>query len=165
MKHIIVPFALVLSLSATAQQAGTTIPTSEELQTAVAADLSALNAHYHGLASFRIDKRDRLVADYMQDGSPYRTDIAYFDFLDASTCSYNAEEKTLMLQCQDERSKCIDKEIHKTRVISPTGRMNLPIPSGDEQGAKARTLLAKLVEDKQNEQLTRLAEVNTRGRK
>ena len=165
MKHTLLPIALIIGLNAAAQEAPASIPSSESLQAVVTNDLAALNAHYKGLVAFHIDKRDRFVADYLENGEPYRTDIAYFDFLDASTCGFDAEEHTLMLRCQDERSKCIDKEIHKTKVISPTGRMNLPVPSGDANGEKARTLLAKLVDDKQNEQLTRLAEVNTRGGK
>lgn len=163
MKQTLLPIALLIGLNAAAQEASVSIPTSEALQATVTNDLTALNTHYQGLVAFKIDKRDRLVADYLEGGSPYRTDVAYFDFLDATACAYNAEEKTVTLQCQDERSKCIDKEIHKTRIISPTGRMNLPIPAGDANGEKARALISKLVEDKQNEQLTRLAEVNTRG--
>jgi hypothetical protein len=163
MKQILLPTLLLTASFTFAQDAPEPQPTADALETAVSAELLALNAHFEGVVSFRIDKRDRLVADYFQEGSPYRADAAYFDFLDAGTCAYNEEERTLVIQCQDPRSKCIDKEIHKTGAISPTGRMNLPLPTHDPQGEKARLLLAKFVEDKQSAQLTRLAETNTRG--
>ncbi len=163
MKHLLLPSLLLVATFANAQNAADAELTADALDAAVINDLSALNAHFSGVVSFRIDKRDRLIADYMSGGSAVRTDIAYFDFLDASTCAYNEEEKTLMLQCQDPRSKCIDKEVHKTRIISPTGRMNLPLPASDPRGEKARELLVKFVTHKQDAQLSRLAETNTRG--
>jgi hypothetical protein len=164
MKHILLPSLLFIGTLANAQDVSTPEPTADALEAAVSRDLSALNAHFTGIARFSIDKRQRLVAEYLDNGIAYRTDIAYLDFLDASTCSYNEEERTLMLHCQDPRSKCIDKELRKNGTISPTGRMNLPVPAGDERAEKARQLLSSLVEHKQSEQLTRLAEVNTRVR-
>lgn len=137
--------------------------TADALDAAVTSELIQLNAHFNGIMSFRIDKRDRLIADYTNAGSTYRTDIAYFDFLDASTVIYNEEEKTLMLQCQDPRSKCIDKEVKKSGAISPTGRMNLPLPANDPKGEKAREILSRFIQHKQDAQLSRLAETNTRG--
>ena len=163
MKHLLLPSLLLAATFANAQNVADSELTADALDAAVINDLSALNTHFNGVVSFRIDKRDRLVVDYMSGGSAVRTDIAYFDFLDASTCAYNEEEKTLMLQCQDPRSKCIDKEVHKTRIISPTGRMNLPLPANDPRGEKARELLVKFVTHKQDAQLSRLAETNTRG--
>ncbi len=165
MKHILIPCMLLCMLNATGQSNDVVIPSADALQASVGSDLVALNTHFAGTANFQIDKRQRLVVDYLASGKPYRTDVVYIEFLDAATCSYNAEEKTLTLQCQDERSKCIDKEIHKTGVISPTGRMSLPLPSSDPTGEKAKGLLVKLVDDKQNEQLTRLAETNTRPKR
>lgn len=162
MKHVLLS-SLLLAAAATSAQSTAQEPTADALDAAVASDLTALNAHFSGIVSFRIDKRDRMIADYVNGGSTYRTDIAYFDFLDASTCAFNEDEKTLMLQCQDPRSKCIDKEIKKNGAISPTGRMNLPLPASDPKGEKARELLVRFVQHKQDAQLSRLAETNTRG--
>lgn len=163
MKHLLLPSLLLTAAFAHAQNNPDQQLTADALDAAVISDLAALNSHFSCVVSFRIDKRDRLIADYISSGAAVRTDIAYFDFLDASTCAFNEEEKTLMLQCQDPRSKCIDKEIHKTNIISPTGRMNLPLPSTDAKGEKARALLVKFIEHKQDAQLSRLAETNTRG--
>ncbi len=162
MKHIVFPALLLATTLLNAQNLAQE-PTADALDATVINDLAVLNTHFSGIVTFRIDKRDRLIADYMNGGSAYRTDIAYFDFLDASACIFNEEEKTLMLQCQDPRSKCIDKEIKKSGTISPTGRMNLPLPAGDAKGEKARELLVRFVERKQDAQLSRLAETNTRG--
>ena len=163
MKKLLLPSLLLTAMFANAQNSTDQQLTADALDAAVVNDLNALNAHFSGVVDFRIDKRDRLIANYLSGGSTVRTDIAYFDFLDASTCAYNEEEKTLMLQCQDPRSKCIDKEVHKTRVISPTGRMNLPLPASDARGEKARELLMNFITHKQDAQLSRLAETNTRG--
>ncbi len=163
MKHLLLPSLFLAATFTNAQNATDPQLTADALDVAVISDLTALNNHFSGVVSFRIDKRDRLIADYVSGGSTVRTDVAYFDFLDAATCAFNEEERTLMLQCQDPRSKCIDKEIHKTNIISPTGRMNLPLPSSDPKGEKARELLVKLIEHKQDAQLSRLAETNTRG--
>ncbi len=156
MKHLLLP-ALLLTTTCTFAQS-----TAEELAASATTDLARLNEHFAGAVKFRVDKHQRLVADYMNGGSVYRTDIAHFDFLDAGTCAFDQEEKLLVIQCQDPRSKCIDKEVRKTGTVSPTGRMNLPLPAHDPTGTKARELLVKLVETKQNEELTRLAETNTR---
>lgn len=162
MKHLLLPSLFLAATFANAQNATDPQFTADALDAAVISDLTALNAHFSGVVSFRIDKRDRLVADYISSGSTVRTDLAYFDFLDASTCAFNEEEMTLMLQCQDPRSKCIDKEIKKSGTISPTGRMNLPLPTSDAKGEKARELMVKFIEHKQEAQLSRLAETNTR---
>lgn len=163
MKNLFLPTMLLASMTVVAQNGKAPEPNADALEVAVAQELAALNVHFNGIAHFNIDKRQRLVVDHLQNGAVYRTDIAYLDFLDASTCSFNEEERTLMLHCQDPRSKCIDKEIRKVGSISPSGRMDLPVPAGDERAEKARALLTALVEHKQSEQLMRLAEVNTRG--
>ncbi len=163
MKNALLPSLLLAATLANAQSSTGQDLTADALDNAVISDLAALNTHFNGIVNFRIDKRDRLIADYMNGGSVYRTDIAYFDFLDASACGFNEEEKTLMLQCQDPRSKCIDKEIKKSGAISPTGRMNLPLPATDAKGEKAQELLVRFVQHKQDAQLSRLAETNTRG--
>lgn len=145
-------------------QAPAANPSSEDLAAAVNNDLSTLNAHFNNVVRFKLDKRDRLVAEYLDNGSAYRTDLVYIEFLDASGCVFDGEQKVMTVRCQDERSKCIDKEVHKTGAISQIGRMELPLPANDPTGEKARQLLAKLVDDKQAEELTRLAETNTRER-
>ncbi len=165
MKQFSLPILAFLTLGVQAQNNDQTIRSAEDLAATVSTDLASLNEHFAGQARFKLDKRDRLVAEYLNNGVAVRTDMVYIAFLDAASCAFNIEEGTVMLQCQDPRSKCIDKQVQKSGVISPTGRMNLPIPAGDAEGAKARALLIKLVEDKQSEELTRLAETNTRERR
>jgi hypothetical protein len=165
MKQLALPLLALFALGAQAQDTDQAIRSAEDLAATVTNDLASLNAHFAGQARFKLDKRDRLVTEYLSNGVVVRTDVVYIDFLDAASCAFNPEEGTVMLQCQDPRSKCIEKQVQKSGVVSPTGRMNLPIPAGDADGAKARALLMKLVEDKQSEELTRLAETNTRERR
>jgi hypothetical protein len=120
----------------------------------VDADLLALNTHFSGVATFALDRDDRLATEYLSNGEPYRIDQVYVEFLAPSSFAYNEEEHTVMLLCADDHAKCIDKEIRKTGVISPTGRMNLLPPPGDPHGAKAIELLTRLVNDVQAEQRT-----------
>ena len=120
----------------------------------VEADLLALNAHFIGTATFAIDRDDKLITEYTSKGEAYRVDQVYIEFLAPSTCMHNAEENTVMLQCNSDNAKCIDKEIRKSGVISQTGRINLPTPAGDPNGAKAIELLTALVNDVQAEQRT-----------
>mgnify|MGYP001160597792 CR=1 FL=1 len=155
----LLPCALLAFSAVNAQK------TASGLEAMVNDDLAALNVHFDGLMRFTIDKRDRLVADHLINGSSQRTDMAYVEFLDASTCAYSAEENQLILQCQDPRSKCIDKEIKGKGTVSPTGRLSMALPATDAKGEKARELLVRLVEHKQDAQFSRLAEANTRERK
>ncbi len=120
----------------------------------VEADLQALNAHFSSIATFTLERDDRLITEYTNNGEAYRVDQVYIEFLAPSTCSHNAEENTVMLQCNGDHAKCIDKEIRKSGVISQTGRINLPTPAGDPNGAKAIELLTALVNDVQAEQRT-----------
>ncbi len=165
MKQFLLPILAFLTVGAQAQNSDQAIRSAEDLAAAVSTDLASLNTHFAGQARFKLDKRDRLVAEYLSNGAVVRTDVVYIEFLDAASCAFNAEEGTVMMQCQDPRSKCIEKQVQKSGVISPTGRMNLPVPTGDAEGVKALALLVKLVEDKQSEELTRLAETNTRERR
>ncbi|MFT3885708.1 MAG: hypothetical protein QM724_09830 [Flavobacteriales bacterium] len=55
----------------------------------------------------------------------------------------------MMVRCGQENAKCIDKELLRTGAIVPTGRMGLPVPPGDTDGAQALALLGKLVRDEQ----------------
>src|SRR5262245_28472784 len=100
MKHILLPALLLAAPLAFAQHSAEPALSAGALDAAVGNEMAALNAHFNRIATFRIDKRDRLVVDYTNGGSVYRTDIAYFDFLDAGTCAYNEDEKSLVLQCQ-----------------------------------------------------------------
>ena len=163
MKRIAFPLMLLSTMPAIAQDNMAATPTAYALETSATAELVALNSHFNGSVKFRIDKQQRLVADYIQGGNTYRTDMAYVDFLDAGTCAYDAEQKSLILQCQDPRSKCIETEMRKPNSSSTVSHMSLPLPSNDPTGEKARKLLAGFVETKQNEGLMRLAETNTRS--
>jgi|GEM_PF-853541 len=139
--------------------------TAEDLDAMVNNDIAALNAHFNGIVRFAIDKKDRLVVDHLIDGTSQRTDVAYVDFLDAGTCAYSAEEQRMVLQCQDPRSKCIEQGIKGKGDAVPTGRMSMALPGGDANGQKAQELIVRLIEHKQEAELSRLAEANTRERK
>jgi hypothetical protein len=161
MKQILTISLLFAASFTFAQNSEGALLASSELEASVTNDLAALNAHFSGMVEFRIDKRDRLVAKYLSGANADRTDLAHFDFLDASTCAYSENERALILQCQDPRSKCIEQQMQKSGAPSATGHMSLPLPNSDASGEKARTLLTKLVETKQNAELARLAEANT----
>lgn len=163
MKHIITSTVMFAACLCHAQSGSDAPLTASALEAAVSSDLQALNTHYSGLVTFKIDKRDQLVASYISNGIVYRTDEAYIEFLDAAASTFVPEENTLSVQCQDPRSKCIQKEIHKARTISPTGRMNLPVPASDPNGTRSRELISRLIEHKQGAELQQLAETNTRG--
>jgi len=132
MRHIL--FGLILSATAVNAQ-------DDALQ--------ALNAHFQGLVVFSIDHSDRLIAELSDAHGPYRRDMAYFEMLDTATFAFNAEEHVVMVRCKAEEAKCIDKEIIKTGAVGPTGRMSLPVPAGDPEGAKALRLLNELVRGEQ----------------
>ncbi len=154
MKQFILPITILLSLpSLHAQEkpAQTSTPLPD-----IAGDITALNDHFRDLATFKIDLDDRLVTDYFDHGTRYREDVAYLEFLNPAGVSFNAEENTVMVKCSEEKlpngqaaGKCIDKEVMKNGAISQTGRMNLPVPAGDANGAKAITLLSNLLRDSQ----------------
>lgn len=109
-------------------------------------ELKALNDHFHGTVVFSIDRRDRLVAELHDGSGVFRRDAAYLDQLDPALFAYSPEEQVVMVRCQDAEGKCIEKELLKTGAIVPTGRMNLPVPEGDANGAKAIELLVRLVQ-------------------
>ena len=150
-KCILIATLFSASISNAQDKSQTTEPLPD-----IAADLSALNTHFSGIATFRIDRDDRLITEYIDQGTAYRVDEAYLEFLNANGVTFNAEEHTVMVKCTEENlptgqttGKCIDKEVKKTGAISQTGRMNLPVPSGDANGAKAITMLGKLLRDSQ----------------
>jgi len=154
MKHILTTTTILLvvsSLHAQEKPAQTVAPLPD-----IAEDITALNGHFRDVAAFKIDRDDRLVTDYFDHGARYREDVAYLEFLNAGGVSFNPEENTVMVKCSEEKSldgrssgKCIDKEVMKNGAISQTGRMNLPVPAGDANGAKAIILLGNLLRDSQ----------------
>jgi hypothetical protein len=113
------------------------------------ADLDAVNEHFSGLATFRLDNKDRLVIDLFDGGNNYRRDMAYVEFLKADQFTFEAGANCIVLKCVEGQPKCIDKQVIKTGAISPTGRSTVPIPGGDSEGREAISLVAKLVRDKQ----------------
>ena len=109
------------------------------------ADLAATNDLFKGQVRFKVDQKDRLIADFFDGSGHYRQDVVYLEFLAPDAFAYNAEEQVVMLRCTDAHAQCIDKELFKLNTIRHSGRMNLPVPAGDPEGAKAVKLLADLV--------------------
>jgi len=109
------------------------------------ADLAAANDLFKGQVRFKVDQKDRLIADFFDGSGHYRQDVVYLEFLAPDAFAYNAEEQVVMLRCSDSHAQCIDKELFKLNTIRHSGRMILPVPAGDPEGAKAITLLADLV--------------------
>ena len=115
------------------------------------AGLAHVNELFGGQVRFKIDKRDRLVADFFDQSGHYRQDVVYLKFLDTEAFSFNAEEQVVMLRCADGHAQCIDKEVFKLNTIRHMGRMNLPLPEGDPDGSKAIAALAELIRQAQAE--------------
>jgi hypothetical protein len=112
-------------------------------------DLDAVNEHFSGVATFRLDTKDRLVIDLFDGGNNYRRDMAYVEFLKADQFTFEAGSNCMVLKCTESTPKCFDKQVMKTGAISPSGRSTIPIPGGDPEGHEAIALVAKLVRDKQ----------------
>jgi len=109
------------------------------------ADLAAANDLFKGQVRFKVDQKDRLIADFFDGSGHYRQDVVYLEFLAPDAFAYNGEEQVVMLRCTDTNAQCIDKELFKLNTIRHSGRMNLPVPAGDPEGANAIKLLADLV--------------------
>jgi hypothetical protein len=109
------------------------------------ADLAAANDLFKGQVRFKVDQKDRLIADFFDASGHYRQDVVYLEFLAPDAFAYNAEEQVVMLRCTDAHAQCIDKELFNLNTIRHSGRMNLPVPAGDPEGAKAIVLLMDLV--------------------
>ncbi|MBK8614513.1 MAG: hypothetical protein IPN85_13760 [Flavobacteriales bacterium] len=111
--------------------------------------LVRVNELFGGQVRFKIDKRDRLVADFFDQSGHYRQDMVYLEFLAPEAFAFNAEEQVVMLRCADAHSQCIDKEVFKLNTIRHMGRMNLPLPAGDPDGSKAIAALSDLIRQAQ----------------
>lgn len=148
MKTSLLPFALIGLLATTGTRA-------QETQ----AGLARVNELFGGQVRFKIDKRDRLVADFFDQSGHYRQDVVYVEFLAPKAFAFNAEEQVVMLRCADAHAQCIDKEVFKLNTIRHMGRMNLPLPASDPDGSKAITALADLIRQAQAE----LAAVETKS--
>jgi hypothetical protein len=131
MKHLL-PIVLLLS---------TTVATAQDLRS----DLTRANALFDGSIRFKVDKDDRLVADFFDGATHYRQDVVYIEYLAPETFAYNAEEQVVMLRCKDEQAQCIDKELFQLNTVRHTGRMNLPVPAGDPHGERSIAIMADLV--------------------
>lgn len=123
------------------------------------AGLARVNELFGGQVRFKIDKRDRLVADFFDQSGHYRQDVVYVEFLAPEAFAFNAAEQVVMLRCADAHAQCIDKEVFKLNTIRHMGRMNLPLPASDPDGSKAITALADLIRQAQAE----LAAVETKS--
>jgi uncharacterized protein YciU (UPF0263 family) len=119
----------------------TTVGQAQDLRS----DLAGANALFDGVIRFKLDKDDRLIADFFDGSTHYRQDVVFVEYLAPETFAYNAEEQVVMLRCKDEQAQCIDKELFKLNTIRHTGRMNLPVPNGDPQGERSIAILADLV--------------------
>lgn len=148
MKTSLLTFALIGLLATTGTRA-------QETQ----AGLARVNELFGGQVRFKIDKRDRLVADFFDQSGHYRQDVVYVEFLAPKAFAFNAEEQVVMLRCADAHAQCIDKEVFKLNTIRHMGRMNLPLPADDPDGSKAITALADLIRQAQAE----LAAVETKS--
>ena len=115
------------------------------------AGLARVNELFGGQVRFKIDKRDRLVADFFDQSGHYRQDVVYLEFLAPEAFAFNAEEQVVMLRCADAHAQCIDKEVFKLNTIRHMGRMNLPLPPDDPEGSKAIAALADLIRKAQAE--------------
>lgn len=115
----------------------------------IKADLAAVNTYFAGKVTFTIDRQDRLIADHFDATGRFREDVVYVEFLQPEAFAFTAEESSVMMKCTEDHARCIDKELFKTRTISHTGRMNLPVMDDDADGAHALALLNKLVVDEQ----------------
>ena len=107
--------------------------------------LTELNMLYRGEVKFRIDKEDRLVADFFDASGHFRQDAVYIEFLDSTGFRFNAEENAVVMNCNAANANCIEKEIFKLNVIRHTGRSNFPVPAGDDEGRNTITVLGRLV--------------------
>jgi hypothetical protein len=114
-----------------------------------AADLARVNDLFNGQVRFKIDKRDRLIADFFDATGHFRQDVVYVEFLAPEAFAFNADEQVVMLRCKDDQAQCIDKEVFKLNTIRHMGRMNLPLVPGDLEGKKAIEALTSLVRNAQ----------------
>lgn len=108
-------------------------------------DLAPLNNAFAGAVIFKIDKQDRLVIDFHDDGGRFRQDIARLTDLDANALAYSAEEDGIALKCLPERAQCISKEIFKLDVVRITSRVTIPRPADDAGAQRSIQLLREVL--------------------
>ncbi len=108
-------------------------------------DLAPLNKAFAGNVTFRVDKQDRLVMDFLEDGVRFRQDVARLQELDPRAITYSTEEDGIALKCLPDRAQCISKEIFKLDVVRITSRVTLPTPADDAEGVAAIRLLRELI--------------------
>lgn len=108
-------------------------------------ELQALNDLYGGAVRFKIDRHDRLIADFFEGATHYRQDVAYLEHLDPGAIAFNTEEGAVMLKCNGANGQCIDKELFKLNTIRHTGRSNLPPAPGDADGTRSIAALHALI--------------------
>lgn len=114
-------------------------------------DPAPLNNAFAGNVTFKVDRQDRLVMDFLEDGVRFRQDIASIHDLDPAAIAYWAEEDGIALKCLPDRAQCISKEIFKLDVVRITSRVTLPRPKDDPEGTTAIQLLRELLTPPQDQ--------------
>jgi len=107
--------------------------------------LEPLNAAFGGRVTFKIDRQQRLVADFFDAGNRFRQDIAPLAELDLRTVSFSPEEDAVVVKCLAEKGQCFSKEIFKLDVVRLSGRSTLPRPADDPEGTRTIVLLQELI--------------------
>lgn len=108
-------------------------------------DLAPLNTAFAGAVTFKIDKQDRLVMDFLDEGSRFRQDIVRLQELDPDAVAYSAEEDGIALKCLADHAQCLSKEIFKLDVVRVTSRVTIARPADDVDGQRSIVLLRELI--------------------
>ncbi|HRH69129.1 MAG TPA: hypothetical protein PLB89_06465 [Flavobacteriales bacterium] len=111
--------------------------------------LTTINDAFAGKITFKIDRHQRLVADFFDDGNRFRQDIAPLVELDPDGVSFSPEEDAVVLKCLSEKGQCFTKEIFKLDVVRLTGRSTLPRPADDAGGERTMADLRDLIRTSQ----------------
>jgi hypothetical protein len=114
-------------------------------------DPTPLNIGFAGMVTFKVDKQDRLVMDFHEDGVRFRQDIVRMRDLDPAAIVYSAEEDAIALKCLPDHAQCISKEIFKLDVVRATSRVTLPRPKDDAEGTTTIQLLRTLITPPQDQ--------------
>ncbi|MEZ4738211.1 MAG: hypothetical protein R2818_02385 [Flavobacteriales bacterium] len=99
--------------------------------------LQALNGTFHGAVIMKVDKQGRLVMDFHDDGKRFRQDIAPVHMLDPDLITYSPEENAIVLNCRQENSHCLTKEVFKLGLLRSSSRSTLPCPPDDVNGVRS----------------------------
>lgn len=113
--------------------------------------LDPVNEAFAGNVTFKIDKQQRLVADFIADGNRFRQDIAPLAELDPDAVSFSPEEDAVVLKCLAEKKQCFSKEIFKLDVVRLSGRSTLPRPIDDAGGERTIAILQELIRSSRTE--------------